>query len=104
MFFQIGAFTQRNFYAQNFNTQMPTRLHGGSFIHTHTQKRLYTRTLHTNTPTAFTHGSSYTEDFAQGSFCNRSFFTHKSFYSEKPVNRAALYTEAFTHTHTQKKH
>ena len=83
---------------------------------------LYKETLHTNTPTAFTQGSSYTEDFAQGSFYNRNFlqqkllfreackqssFIHRRFYTHKKHGAAfthsSFYTQTevlFSHTHT----
>ena len=85
---------------------------------THRCPRFYTQDLlftHTHTHAHsiafiqrnFTHKHSYslyTRKLLHRKTCTKQkLFTHRSFYSEKPVNRAALYTEAFTHTHTQKK-
>ena len=94
-------FLHRETFTHRTLTHRCPRFYTQDLLHTFTHKRLYTKIketfTHTNAPTAFTQGRSYTEGFAQGSFYKPIFFTHRSFYSEKAVNRAALHTEALTH-------
>ena len=66
------------------------------YTHTHAfiQRSFYSQTL-----LQPLHKEAFTAKiFLQGSSYKQKLFIHRSFYSEKPVNRAALHTEAFIHT------
>ena len=66
------------------------------YTHTHA---FIQRSFYSQTVLQPLHKEAFTAKiFLQGSSYKQQLFIHRSFYSEKPVNRAALHTEAFIHT------
>ena len=112
-FLHTDAFAHRSFHTEKPFTQK--RLHTASFythtgaftqrslLHTEgfTQRSLYSKELlHTNTlellhTKAVTQRSLYTESF--NTQIGLQWFAHRNFYTEKPLHREFLHTEAFTH-------
>ena len=77
--FTHRPFSQRRFLHRNFNAQMPKLLHTGAFAHTRYKKKL----LDTETFTAFSQESFYTEAFAQ-----RCLYKQKLLHTEVFIQRS----------------